>query len=118
MLTTLRKELEKKGIDRRACVYEKTPESVMDYPLSIGDFVESTSAEKAVEDFGVLQEYYGTQMELYAQCGEYNQAAQRLRCVKKQLKERKVSADELEAIRKASFIYFKPESTGRSDWSW
>ncbi|MBE5870503.1 MAG: hypothetical protein E7294_04495 [Lachnospiraceae bacterium] len=99
MLTTVREELAKKGTDRQESIYLDTPESVMDYKLTVGDFVESVSAEKAVEDFNVLQEYYATQMEVYAQCEEYNRSKERLRAVKKQLKEKKVSEEQMLALR-------------------
>ena len=99
MLTTIREELEKAGVNLQDSVYSDTPEKILDYKLTIGDFVEAVAADRAVEDFGVLLEYYGTQQEVYAEDGEYYKAVNRLKQIKKMLKTNEVSADDLESVR-------------------
>ncbi|MBO4338226.1 MAG: hypothetical protein J5842_09160 [Lachnospiraceae bacterium] len=99
MLTTLRKELEKAGIKLEDSIYSGAPDKILDYKLTIGDFVEAVAADRAVEDFDVLRGYFAIQQEVYAEDEEYFDAVNRLKQIKKQLKEKGLKPDELEQAR-------------------
>ncbi len=99
MLTTLRKELEKAGIKLEDSIYSGAPDKILDYKLTIGDFVEAVAADRAVEDFDVLRGYFAIQQEVYAEDKEYYDAVNLLRETKKLLKEKKADPEMLEDAR-------------------
>ena len=99
MLTTIRQELNKAAIDLQSSIYCEAPEHILDYKLTIGDFVEPETADRAVEDFEVLRSYFAVQQEVYAEDEEYFEAVRNLKQIKAKLKEKGQDPEELEKAR-------------------
>ena len=77
MLTTIRELIEREELQLEETVYQFSKDEVLDFPLTIGDFIHVCEGKDAIYAFGDLKEYMQYQEEARRDSEEYQSLLQR-----------------------------------------
>lgn len=105
MVTSIEKLLETNHTNLEDSVYSKLEKEILQYPITIGDFVDLVDGEKVTQQFHTLCVDQKAEKEIFRQSKAYTDCENRLKEINGLLKKRKKQKDfslteeELEAVR-------------------
>jgi hypothetical protein len=86
MVTSMEKLLEENGVSRESSIYRDVPGEILQYSITIGDYVETVSSQKAVEEFSILGAARQMEKTAFAKADEYQQICHGLNRISTRLK--------------------------------